>query len=604
MSLGIDNDTEAEAQAQAAWHRSAGLAFVLSLVLPGAGQFYCRKNARGWVTLGFWLLGIALCFSPNLSVKGAGLLLVFVLWVFAFLDAYFTAAEINCGTDLQVDVQNPRVAVTLNLLTAGFGYFYLGERVKGTAIFVATQIVRFAVPRITGFAGGVVSLALMVVQMLMAADAYRIARAQLKEALGPEPPPTHVPASRLPAFVPIGLACFTSAAFLALMIYGLAADASRGGARPLLLSGPTSSSKLNRSQNRSGALQSQSVPPIPPTDLPSAVSDVQRLERKTDRTNADVPELEHDVRIFASVLRARKLNSDDSVVAHFYEAEALRLINATHEQEGDPIQPAAATEALADYDLVIAANPNTYVPAVRALNAEYYAGFVARNQLRFVTQAYKNYWEKCAWQGHAGCLNILANARLTGDGEQKIDINEALDLHTMVFNTGVRYRCAAAHSAINIAEIVHFTGVRRTGDDELDWLKKSYALMDQLEKTEGNQNVCGRSHAEVEEFLFELSRGKMMPNLLQDAAGRLDSQSSSEKSVIQFLSGSIRQPELNLAVEGTKSERDRCTAFFDAMWYTHLTKQDALAKDYHQRLLELGKFHCGDRLVYASQLKL
>lgn len=95
-----------------------------------------------------------------------------------------------------------------------------------------------------------------------------------------------------------------------------------------------------------------------------------------------------------------------------------------------------------------------------------------------------------------------------------------------------------------------------------------------------------------------------MPNLLQDAAGRLDSQSSSEKSVIQFLSGSIRQPEFNLAVEGAKSECDRCTAFFDAMWYAYLTKNDALAKDYHQRLLELGNFQCGDRLVYASKFNL
>lgn len=490
MSLEPNGEAEAEAPAPAVWHRSAGVAFLLSLILPGAGQFYCRKGARGWVTLGFWLLGFALCFSPNLNARGTGLLLVFVLWTFSFLDAYFTATEINSGEDAQVDVQNPRIAVTLNLLTAGFGYFYLGERAKGMAIFIGTQIVRFGVPGITGFAGGVVSLALLIVQMLMAADAYRTAHMQLKEALGPEPSPSPMPASRLPAFVPIGLACVASAAFLAMMIFGLAVNAARGGATTGLSASSASSSNLNRSQNRFGAPRPQSAPAMPPTDLPSAVSDVQRLERKTDRTNDDVPELNHDVQIFASVLRARKLNPDDSVVAHFYKAEALRMINAIHEQEGDPLQPAAATEALANYDLVIAANPNTYVPAVRAQNAEYYAGFVARNQLRFVTQAYKNYWEKCAWQGHAGCLNILANARLTGDGEQKIDINEALDLHTMVFNTGLRYRCAAAHSAINIAEIIHFIGVRRTGDDELDWLKKSYALMDQMEITEGNRNVC------------------------------------------------------------------------------------------------------------------
>ena len=49
---------------------------------------------------------------------------------FAFLDAYFTALEINSGAGELIDAVNPRVAVVLNLLTAGLGYFYLGERTK------------------------------------------------------------------------------------------------------------------------------------------------------------------------------------------------------------------------------------------------------------------------------------------------------------------------------------------------------------------------------------------------------------------------------------------------------------------------------------------
>jgi hypothetical protein len=94
-------------------HKSAGLALLLSLILPGAGQLYCGKSFRGGMTLSFSLVGAALCFmrqQPNL--QGTGVLLVVVLYVFSFLDAYFTAMEINSAEDVQVDAQNPRVAVT------------------------------------------------------------------------------------------------------------------------------------------------------------------------------------------------------------------------------------------------------------------------------------------------------------------------------------------------------------------------------------------------------------------------------------------------------------------------------------------------------------
>jgi TM2 domain-containing membrane protein YozV len=185
LNLGRSDDRPVAAFVPEASHKSAGRAFAQSLLVPGLGQFYCGKTGRGGVTLGFWLLGLLFAFSTRAGLKGTGIMVISVLWIFSFLDAYFTAIEINRGQDAQLDGQNPRVAVTLNLLTAGFGYFYLGERRKGTVIFVATQVLRFGVPRLTGYVGGVVSLALVVVQMLMGADAYRIGRKQLKEPLDP-----------------------------------------------------------------------------------------------------------------------------------------------------------------------------------------------------------------------------------------------------------------------------------------------------------------------------------------------------------------------------------------------------------------------------------
>jgi hypothetical protein len=606
LNLGPNDDGPVRAFVPEAPHKSAGLAFVLSLLVPGVGQFYCGKTGRGWITLGFWLLGLLLCMASNEGLKGTGILLVPVLWVFSFLDAYFTAIEINRGQDAQVDVQNPRVAVTLNLLTAGFGYFYLGERAKGTMIFVATQILRFGVPRLTGYAGGVVSLALIVLQMLMGADAYRIARMQLKEAIGPQPEQPAAAtgkASRMPLFIPVGLASLASVCFLGFIIFGLALTAARGPqVRP--------AARAERQRVPTGAPRgfgnttARVVAPGPAADLPSAVEELQWLERQAERRKEDIPELKRDVRILDSLLKGSKVNDVDAAVAHFYRAEGLRLINSVHEHEGEALESPAARGAIQDFDKVIAlGSVSTYIPAVNVANAEYLAGLVARNHLRSDSLAYK-YWEKCAWQGHAGCLNVMASAKLTGDGGQKVDVNEALDLHTIVFNSGLRYRCAGALSALSIAEIVYFTGVHRPGDDELEWVNKSYGLMDKLEVAEGNRNVCHRSEAEIEEFLLQLSRGQRKVSILQDAAGRLGDESQTTKAVIQLLSGSTSETDFEAAVQSDKSEGARCSAYFDAVWYAEVVKDDAAARQYHQHLSEIGKFHCGEELALTTKFKL
>jgi hypothetical protein len=529
---------------------------------------------------------------------------VTVLWIFSFLDAYFTAIEINRGQDAQVDAQNPRVAVTLNLLTAGFGYFYLGERAKGTVIFVATQILRFGVPRLAGYAGGVVSLLLIVLQMLMGADAYRIACMQRKEALGPPPEQPDAAtrkASRIPSLIPAGLASLAAVCFLGFLIFGLALSAARGPQVSPAAARSESQRVLVSTRRGSGNTSAHPVAPAPAMDLSSAVQEVQWLERQAEHREEDIPELKRDVRIFDSVLNGAKIDDVDAVVARFYRAEGLRLINFVHEHEGEAMESSAAKEAIQDFDKVIAlGSVSTYIPAVNVANAQYLAGSVARNQLRSESLAYR-YWEKCAWQGHAGCLNVIASARLTGDGGQKVDLAEALDLHTMVFNSGVRYRCAGAQSALTIAKIIHFTGVRRPGDDELEWVNKAYGLMDKLEATDGNRNVCHRSEAEIEEFLLQLSRGQRKVSILQDAAARLDDQSPTTSAAIQLFLGYGSDTEFETAVQSSKSEGKRCSAYFDAMWYAEIMKDDAAALRYRQRLSDIGKLHCGEELVLASK---
>src|ERR1700687_2692249 len=170
--------------------KSAGLAFVISLLVPGGGQMYCGKVARGGTTLAFFVLSVVLTVvgfsvpeSTGRQVLGVAMLAVMVLYVFSFLDAYYVAREINAGTDLLVESNNPRVASTLNLLTNGFGYWYLGERTKGWAAFIVLGLVMRGISNAVGDSPW--SLLLLILPCMMGLDAYRIAGQKVGGARGP-----------------------------------------------------------------------------------------------------------------------------------------------------------------------------------------------------------------------------------------------------------------------------------------------------------------------------------------------------------------------------------------------------------------------------------
>ena len=604
MSLGLNDDPPLGAFTPEPRHKSAGLAFGLSLLLPGLGQFYCGKTARGGMTLGFWFAALVACFAHVPPAwLGQALFLMLVLWIFSFLDSYFTAIEINQGQDDLVDGQNPRVAVTLNLLTAGFGYFYLGEQTKGITLFVVMQVARLALPS-TGRLGVFISLGLFALQLWAAENAYRIARRKVTSersdwaATGAQPIENAAPASRLPVQVPVVLACLLPAGFVILVVIGLVFRSMRSGKHaPAVVS-----LKHQAVQGTSNRSQRHNDTPVPVVDFATAVQDVQRIERKSVR-GEDIPNLKLDVRMLTSVLGQRKINNADAMVAHYYRALALSMTNTAHEHNGEAMDISGARTALADFDKVIRSGTGfTYVPEVSITNAEYSAGSVAHDQLHDDKAAY-SYWNKCASNGHAGCVNILAGARVTGVGGEKVDVQEALRLHTGVYNTGTKFYCAGAYSAMTIAEINYFTLVRRPGDDELEWIKKADGLLDQLEASQNNRNVCDRSDIEVEEFLFELSKGHRNDNILQDALSRMDEDSVSTKALIQFISGAIDEKAFDAVVNSIRSEDERCSAYFEAMWYSELRAEDAMARRFHQHMLDIGRAHCAENLVYAGKFK-
>ncbi len=229
--------TDVQVAEEARWHKSAGLAWLLSLFVPGAGHLYAGLYLRGVLVLGTSILGLLLVISlagPASrgmgSIVGAAIVVMPILWVFGFVDAYFSTVERNRGIQPEM-VDNPRVAVVLNLVTNGFGYFYLGERTKGIAVFVAAGLARFLEGALSGRVQAALWALLAIVSVYISIDAYRIGRRAFAAQVASMELPPAPPPSRVPPIVPVIFAAASPVMLVLVLALGSLA-VLLGGQRP------------------------------------------------------------------------------------------------------------------------------------------------------------------------------------------------------------------------------------------------------------------------------------------------------------------------------------------------------------------------------------
>jgi hypothetical protein len=165
-----------------ATRRSPALAFTLSLLFPGLGHLYVglRRNAA-WIA-GTQTIALLVACTGSGTLFYQAMLILPSLYCFAAADAYFGAREWNAGATGRMTGNNPRIAAVLNLLTKGFGYFYLGDRTKGIVCFLIVSVLQGILAASTNMLLYALSLTL---QIGIAVDVYRAARHRLYE-INPE----------------------------------------------------------------------------------------------------------------------------------------------------------------------------------------------------------------------------------------------------------------------------------------------------------------------------------------------------------------------------------------------------------------------------------
>jgi len=211
--------------------KSPAIAFLLSLIFPAGGLFYCGKFVRAFATAGFFVAGAGLFYAVASSqvsgaalelFAGAGLRVAIGLYVFGFLDAYFTAREINAGSEHWIG-ESPRVAAVLNLLANGLGYFYLGYRVQGLAVALAVTVAARIVEALPDGAEDVFQVLLEIILVVLAWDAWRLADRSRREDLLKAGSTLHAIRGGLSPLIPQGFAVLAAIGYAGLLWWGLQA---------------------------------------------------------------------------------------------------------------------------------------------------------------------------------------------------------------------------------------------------------------------------------------------------------------------------------------------------------------------------------------------
>ncbi len=134
------------------------LATILSTFLPGLGQIYTRKRAKGLLLIVIYfflqIIGLWQIFSPtgNILIGLSFFLLIFIFFIWNLSDAFDSAKSNNSieFEDLRKTIKDPWLAMFLSLFFGlGIGHFYIGKWLFGIFVFILTIILASVSPLIT-----------------------------------------------------------------------------------------------------------------------------------------------------------------------------------------------------------------------------------------------------------------------------------------------------------------------------------------------------------------------------------------------------------------------------------------------------------------------
>lgn len=303
--------------------------------------------------------------------------------------------------------------------------------------------------------------------------------------------------------------------------------------------------------------------------------------------------LDGEITALTRLLNGSELDEYSQATAHYYRGQAFMLTNHIRVKNRQKADTDLARRAMEDYDWVIERNRDVRQMRVSVSNAAYNAGVAARDFIGDMPRAYA-YWRKCAQREHAGCMNMLASAKITGEGGVAVDVPGALELHKQVYDTGTSYTCAGAFSALATAQILYFSGAKDLTVGALDWLKRGDLLVEEVGAERKWKSPCNRPRFRMAEYLMRLDRGEDRRSLLAGVAEAADPE---EKATVGYLLGGVSEAAFREAAAKGGDKDAVCEMHFDALWFAEIKKDAERSQDHYRALASQGPDHCSTELA-------
>lgn len=317
-----------------------------------------------------------------------------------------------------------------------------------------------------------------------------------------------------------------------------------------------------------------------------------------DSSDIDINKAEtaiSDISLFLEFLHDKKEFSSVFKNVRKIRAVSLYKINQKRTWDKEPIDIAQAELAQKDFLFSIDNSVNNS-------NLRYLAGHNAIHVLQDAPLAYQ-YWEACAYQNHAGCMNTLAAHYYNGQNGLKVSLPLSVKWHKKVVNTGVRYNCAGIFSAHSLMKMSYHFPNLDTSRTWRDWQEQRNRLLEKLkiEKNYKNESYCALDEMLMMDFVLHKGEGVSNENLLDTAIDITENEYVIEVAKL-FKSNNEADQSINI-IEQLEHDEEKCSISLIATLYAKYNEQLSSFNKLNDFLTKLDSQTCSSTLAFKHHMQ-
>lgn len=200
----------------------------------------------------------------------------------------------------------------------------------------------------------------------------------------------------------------------------------------------------------------------------------------------------------------------------------------------------------------------------------YRGGLLAQNSANQPELA-AQYWRACAWSGHAGCLNIMADYSLSGRYGIERSVRNAVFFDQQVVKLGRAFHCAAGYSAVRLVASTYFWPDVVSQRNWRGWLDVVQEFTVPGGDLANAKNECGAFGVQTQSYVFKHKAGLDTNQQIELASRFIDNKA--QKALLDWLQARGSVQAAMSAIPELPDPVLQCEAAWVMLLHSHFTHQ-------------------------------